>query len=247
MRILLELIAGYAQWIYLACALGAAWYLYVVYQARKERKAALFPLEREAAQQRVHAAASATILLVAILVSTYLLTTKLVYIVPEPSEMPILSSPTPVLLATPTPTPKPTATATPTPTPTPKPKPRHVTPTRRPRPTPKPVPKVHPPRCPDPRAVIRSPGVGAVLRGQTPIVGTAQHESFQFYKLEFGIGANPKQWSYFAGGQTPVVNGVLGTFNAGAVPNGTYTIRLVVVDITGNYPPPCQVTVTVQH
>ncbi len=243
MRILLEMVASYARWIYLACALGAIWYLRVVYQARKERKAALFPLEKEAARARIHTALSATILLVTVLVVTYVATTKLVEIVPEPTERPILGTPTAILLATPTPTPAPTNTPTPTATPT----------RKRVRPTPRlqvlatPTPKIRPPSCPDPRSVITSPGVGAVLTGPTQITGTAVHEAFQFYKLEFGIGENPKQWSYFDGRKSPVQNGVLGTFNASAVPNGTYTIRLVVVDNTGNYPPPCQVTVVVKH
>jgi hypothetical protein len=44
-----------------------------------------------------------------------------------------------------------------------------------------------------------------------------------------------------------VAGGVLGTFNSGSYPAGTYTLRLVVVDQTGNYPTPCQVTITVQR
>jgi hypothetical protein len=40
---------------------------------------------------------------------------------------------------------------------------------------------------------------------------------------------------------------VLETFNAGAYTPGQYTLRLVVVDQTGNYPPPCQVVVNVQR
>ncbi len=243
MRILLELIASYAKWIYLACALGAMWYLHVVYRARKERLAALFALEKEVARHQVYTAATATFVLTLIMAGTYLASTKLVDIVPEPVEAPILSTPETVLLATPTPTPPPTATPTPTSTPTRKPK----RPTPTPKPMPTPTPAIRPPVCPDARAVITSPGIGQVLSGPTRIIGTARHEAFQFYKLEFGIGAKPTQWSYFDGGETPVENGVLGTFNAAAVPNGTYTIRLVVVDITGNYPPPCQVTIQVQH
>ncbi len=243
MRILLEIIAGYAKWIYLACALAALWYLRVVYIARKERKAALFALEKEAARNQVYSAAGATVAIVLILAGTYLASTRLIAVVPEPAEASLLvGTPTPILLATPTPTPAPTSTPTPTPTPTPtrvRPTPRPVQPT----PTPTPV----PPSCPDPRAVITFPGEGAVLTGPTQILGTAQHEIFQFYKLEFGIGAEPQQWSYFDGQETPVVNGVLGTFNALAVPEGLYTIRLVVVDQTGNYPPPCEVRVTVRR
>ena len=34
---------------------------------------------------------------------------------------------------------------------------------------------------------------------------------------------------------------------SGAYAPGTYTLRLVVVDQTGNYPPPCRVIITVQR
>ncbi len=244
MRILLEIVAGYAVWIYLACALAAAWYLRVVYLARKERRATWFPLEKEAAFQRVYTAAMASVVIAFVLAGTYFVANRLIEIVPEPAGAPILGTPTPVLLATPTPTAPPTPTPTPQP-PTPTPTRRQPTPT--PPPPPTPTPSTTSPQCPDPRAVITSPGVGAVLSGPTEIVGTAQHENFQFYKLEFGIGNNPQQWSYFGGQETPVVNGVLGMFDASALPNGTYTIRVVVVDKTGNYPPPCQVTVIVQR
>jgi hypothetical protein len=44
-----------------------------------------------------------------------------------------------------------------------------------------------------------------------------------------------------------VSNGLLETFNSGAYPPGTYTMRLVVVDQTSNYPEPCRVTIHVQR
>jgi hypothetical protein len=44
-----------------------------------------------------------------------------------------------------------------------------------------------------------------------------------------------------------VSGGVLETFNSGAYPAGTYTLRLVVVDRTGNYPEPCRVTIRVER
>jgi len=47
--------------------------------------------------------------------------------------------------------------------------------------------------------------------------------------------------------RSAVSGGVLETFNSSAYPSGTYTLRLVVVDQTGNFPEPCRVTVTVEH
>jgi hypothetical protein len=79
-----------------------------------------------------------------------------------------------------------------------------------------------------------------------PILGTAYHEGFQFYKLEYGIGAAPNSWSYFDGGEQTVQNGRLGTLNAGTLPPGTYSVRIVVVDATGNFVVPCQTTIVIR-
>jgi hypothetical protein len=78
-----------------------------------------------------------------------------------------------------------------------------------------------------------------------PINGVAIHEQFKYYKLEFGAGANPSVWSYFDGGERPVPGGQLGTLNAGALPPGTYSIRVVVVDTSGNFPAPCQTVIEI--
>ena len=44
-----------------------------------------------------------------------------------------------------------------------------------------------------------------------------------------------------------VVNGIIGYWNTGALPEGVYPLRLVVVDNTGNYPAPCQVKVNIER
>lgn len=74
------------------------------------------------------------------------------------------------------------------------------------------------------------------------ISGSATHENFSYYKLEYGSGAVPDVWSYFDGGDKPVQNGRLGTLNGGALPPGTYSVRVIVVDVSGNFPAPCQTT-----
>ena len=97
-------------------------------------------------------------------------------------------------------------------------------------------------------AAIASPGVNQVLSGVVPVTGTADHEALQYYKLEYAPGANAGGgFVYFDGGDTPIVGGVLGNFNTAALPNGTYTLSIVVVDQTGNFPPPCFVTVEIAN
>jgi hypothetical protein len=102
--------------------------------------------------------------------------------------------------------------------------------------------------CADPRAVISGPGVNQVVAGVVPITGVATHEAFQYYKLEFAPGANAGGgFVYFDGSNVQIPGGVLGNFNTPALANGEYTIRLTVVDQSGNFPPPCDVTVVVQN
>ncbi len=146
--------------------------------------------------------------------------------------------------ATPTPTPVvvvPTATPV---LPTPTPAPVVVLPT----PTPVPPPVV-PAACPDPRSVISSPGVNQVIAGPAvTILGTAIHEQFQYFKLEIAPGANAENgFAFLSETRTPVSGGVLGSLDSTVYANGAYTLRLTVVDISGNFPPPCDVTVIVQN
>jgi len=97
---------------------------------------------------------------------------------------------------------------------------------------------------------VTSPGINQVVQGSFPVRGIANTTSFQYYKVEVGPGTNPQDYEWTVVGQlhsTPVAGGVLETFNSDAYPVGTYTLRLVVVDQTGNYPEPCRVTVSVQR
>ncbi len=137
----------------------------------------------------------------------------------------------PVVLPTDTPTP----TTVPTETPTEEP------------PTPA-APAVVAPACLDPRSVLTSPGVNQTLSGVVPMIGSATHEAFQYYKLEYAFGANATDgFVYFDGANSQVEGGTLGTFNSASLPNGAYTLQLTVVDLSANYPPPCQVTVNIAN
>ena len=146
--------------------------------------------------------------------------------------------PTPTL-APPTPTPAP-----PTPVP-PTPVPEVLVPTDTPTPE---APVVVAPSCPDPRAVITNPGVDQVLSGVSGVSGTATHEAFQYYKLEYAPGANAAGgYVYFDGGNVQISGGLLGNLNTASLANGAYTIRLTVVDQSGNFPEPCDVNVVIQN
>lgn len=96
--------------------------------------------------------------------------------------------------------------------------------------------------CSGGNAAILAPVGGTTVFGIVQIEGTASlGADFQYYKLEFAP-AGTEAWGDLAG-QAPqqVVNGQLGVWDSAAVPDGSYTLRLRVVDPTGNY---CEAVVT---
>jgi len=90
--------------------------------------------------------------------------------------------------------------------------------------------------------------VGQVVEGQVEIEGTANIESFDYYKFEYRReGDAESAWHWIASFETAVDAGHLGTWDVTGLPPARYSLRLTVVDIEGNYPyPPCKVTVQVR-
>jgi hypothetical protein len=96
------------------------------------------------------------------------------------------------------------------------------------------------------RVVITSPGDGPVS-GSVEIWGTALSDSFWYYVIEL---LEPESQEWRAIGELheePVVDGLLGTWDTTDLPPGTYWLRLVVVDETGNFVPPYTVQVHVAN
>ncbi|MDE0463686.1 MAG: hypothetical protein F4Z82_21955 [Caldilineaceae bacterium SB0668_bin_21] len=260
MGFLVEAIANIAPYIYATCGLLALFQLYRTWQVRAERRQAVFSLERDKAIDDLYRIFLSALLMLVVMGFTYFASTTLREAMLAVESSSTLSSPDDsstspntslsALIPTPTFTPEP-----PTPTPLPTrivvstPVPDNQEEDTQPEQSdtaPNPLP-VSPALCPDGRAVILSPGNGAVVSGQVPIVGTAQHDRFSFYKLEFAASGANQNFNYFDGAENPVVGGLLGNLNSTAMANGAYVIRVVVVDATGNYPQPCSVTVTVQN
>lgn len=251
MSFLIQFVATYAPWIYATCGLVALYQIYRIWLVRGERRQAVFSLEREKATRDLVRIFYVAMLLLFSMGLTYFVSTTLAKAV-EPLVAESVS-PNPQLPFVPTPTNTPLAAiATPTMTPTLAPT-VSVTPTltageETPTPAPTAAPVVQAPFCPDNRSVLLRPGQGETVRGTTNIIGTATHDQFQYYKVEYAAGADAQSgFSYIAGGSSPVVNGVLGTVDTTALGNGLWTLRLIVVDQTGNFPPPCQVTLNVAN
>jgi|SRR5581483_2751490 hypothetical protein len=96
--------------------------------------------------------------------------------------------------------------------------------------------------CSGGNAAILAPQSGAAVSGIVQIEGTASlGADFQYYKLEVApVGT--EAWGDLVGeAREQVVNGQLGVWDSAGVADGAYTIRLRVVDPTGNY---CEAMVT---
>jgi hypothetical protein len=256
MGIVIQSVANYAPWIYAVCGLVALYQLYKIWLVREERKQAVFSLEREKAIQDTYRIFAMALILLLIMGFTYFVSTTLAKAV-EPLVAEALI-PTPALPFVPTPTNTPlpvtpTATWTVTPAPSavtdePTPAVEEATETTPTPPTPTPAPVVQTPSCADDRSLLLRPGQNEVVRGVVNVIGTATHESFQYYKVEVAPGSGASEgFTWVGGGNSPVISNFLTNIDTAALGNGAWTIRLIVVDQTGNFPPPCQVTITVQN
>lgn len=213
-----------------------------------ERRQAVFSLEREKAVRDLGNIFSTALILLLIMGSTYFTSTTLVKAL-EPA-IQEADPPSPVLAIVPTPTNTPLS-VTPTPTSVPATveslEPTvtvEVTPL--PLPTATSAPLVQAPVCSDLNATIVRPGSNETVSGVISVVGTATHPNFQYYKIEYAP-AGTNNFAYLAGDKNPVVNGFLADIDTNSLGNGAWTLQLVVVDQTGNYPKPCQVTILVEN
>jgi hypothetical protein len=249
MEQVLGILADYQWIIYLVFGIILLFFLRRALLARREGARSLFKLEQEQARTRYSRSVTISAIILLLMAAVFIISNPMLP-VPSPTPEPTPTETTgPLAASTLTPTPAP-ATITPTSTAT------RPLPTRPAKPTATPgadataTPVVRPPACPNPNVRITSPGQNQVVQGNVPVRGTANIANFQYYKVEVGPGSNPKDNEWTVVGrlhESPVNGGVLETFNSAAYPNGTYSLRLVVVDQTGNYPEPCRVTVTVQR
>ena len=264
MGVLIQILATYAPYIYLVCGLVALYQLYRLTQVRADRRQAVFSLERERAVRSLYGIFTIALILVAVMGVTYFASSTLpkaaaaepvateelppefsLQIVPTNTPLPVTPSATPTETITPSP-PPPTITVTVDPTIAAlTPLPPTATPTPAAAAAPPPVAAAA--VC-DERSSITSPGNGATVSGVFSLIGTATHDAFNFYKVEFAPGANASSgFTYLADGRGPVFGGTLASVDTRGFGNGPWTFQLTVVDQTGNYPEPCRVTVNVQN
>ncbi len=250
---LLRLLGPYVIYVYPIGILILFFYLRAWLVANRDLRSSLFTLEREMAVARMRRAAVSSCIVFGLLLGLF----SLQFFIGPSIQLADLIRPTPTPEFYPrvtyvlTPTPSPTVLSEPTspsPTPTRRPTQRPVTatPLASPTATSAPIVVVPPARCANPGIRIVYPGDGIRIQGRVEIRGTAKIQNFQFYKIEIGAGEQPTRWDSISEvHRNPVTDGVLDTWDTNTVPPGPYSLRLVVVDTSGNFDTPCVVHVTV--
>jgi membrane peptidoglycan carboxypeptidase len=79
---------------------------------------------------------------------------------------------------------------------------------------------------------IVSPRTGDKLKDKTfvSITGQASSPDFTAYRVEYGAGSPPLEWHLIVRSEQPQASGGLALWNLAGVPDGTYTVRLVLED-----------------
>ncbi len=256
MSILIDYVATYAPWIYFVCGVVALYQMYRTWLVRIERRQAVFSLEREKAVRDLGNIFSTALLLLLIMGITYFTSTTLVKaleplvqeavdpspefdFIPTPTNTPLSVTPTPLFVFATSVFTNTAVTATPTVE-------TFAAPTVASPPTATAAPVVQSPVCSNENSIFLRPGANETVHGVITVVGTASYPSFKYYKIEYAP-AGTANWGYLAGDQNAVINGVLANIDTNVLGNGAWTLRLVVVDETGNYPEPCQVTLFVEN
>lgn len=226
---LITAVQDYAVWLYAFLGVLIIREFGKIVRAGRERRQAMFVLEREAATGKATRSLVVILQLVTIAIGIYTTARIIAPALPERErrlaleDAPIIDPPQSLALPT-------------------------DTPRIRRRPSPKP-PRIvtAPPEetrdsqddesaapsagalCRNPDVTIESPGPGAVLTGPTPIMVTARfaRDSGRRYVLELGRGADPSEWTQLVEPRAePVTEGVLVTLDTAALESGVYTLRL---------------------
>ncbi|MQC17847.1 MAG: penicillin-binding protein [Chloroflexi bacterium] len=78
---------------------------------------------------------------------------------------------------------------------------------------------------------ISSPASGALVSGNLAIVGTAASAAMAGFQVQYGLGVTPVSWTTIASQSEFAVGQTLATFDTTQVPDGPYTIRIVLNDL----------------
>jgi hypothetical protein len=230
MRTLVQFIARIELLLYGLAAIGVFLSIRSFALAQRARRNAIFPLEREAVQNRQRRAIGTIIALILLSGGIYIVTNIVEpnLIVTNPP------TPTPIIFVTQQPTPTDARLLYPTVTPTPGLPPGANPPTV--------TPGLAVTGCEFGRQ-ITSPAPNEAGTGQVVVRGQANIINFAQYKFELMGPATGGAWVVVGTSNTPVFDGLLGSWDSTSLAPGNYTLRIVVSNLDGNFFPPCEVPI----
>jgi hypothetical protein len=214
-------LADYEGLIYLVLLLGALFNLRWLARAWREKREAIYGLEREFATKRLTTAAGGLAFILLLCIGEFFLATFILPLLPSST---FLATPTADLLATPTGTLSPDVLTTGTPGAE---APFGAT------------------GCIPGQIVITAPRPGQEVSGTVDLVGTVNVANMGFYKIEIAPQGNDT-WSTIFAGQNTIKDDSLGQWITTELTPGDYRLRLVVTDNQGQALPPCVVPVRIK-
>lgn len=238
MRTLLLFLARIEPILYGLSAIGIFFSIRALFQARIQRRNAVFGLEREAAQNRQNRSLSTILALLMLSGGIYIVVN-----IVNPNVLPITEKPTPtqlIVFATPQATATEARVLFPTVTPTPGLPPGDV------GSSPPPPAGTAVDGCTILGARITSPIPNQTVTGQVVVQGGANILNFLNYKFEIKGPSTGEAWVVVATFTAPVIDpGLLGTWDSTSLSPGKYVLRLVVSRIDGSFPTPCEVPISI--
>lgn len=233
MRTLVQFVTRIELALYALAAIGVFLSIRSFALAQRARRNAIFPLEREAVQNRQRRAIGTIIALVLLSGGIYIVTN-----IVEPNL--IVTNPptsTPIIFVTAPPTPTDARLLYPTITPTPGLPPGANPPTV--------TPGLAVNGCELFGARITSPVPNETVTGQVIVRGQANIINFAQYKFELRGPATGGAWVVVGTSNTPVLDGILGSWDSTSLAPGNYALRMVVSAFDGTFPTPCEVPIVI--
>jgi hypothetical protein len=215
-------LSTYEVLIYLVFSLGGLITLRWLWLVWREKREAVFGLEREFAQRRLISAFTTMLLILVMILSEFIISSFIIPVLPSSVLIPTATL---TLLITPTGTIT-TDMAT------------SFAKTLS-------IPQTAVPNgCIRNQVEITSPESGQEVSGIVDLVGTVDIPNFGFYKYEIASQGS-EEWSTISAARISVNNASLGTIYTMELTPGDYLLRLVVVDNQGQSLPPCIISIHV--
>ncbi|MCJ7724186.1 MAG: hypothetical protein MUP03_08645 [Anaerolineales bacterium] len=215
-------LSTYEVLIYLIFSIGGLITLRWLWLVWREKREAVFGLEREFAQRRLISAFTTMLLILVMILSEFIISSFIIPVLPSSVLIPTATL---TLLITPT------GTIT-TDMATSFAKTLFAPQTAVPN------------GCVLNQVEITSPKSGQEVSGIVDLVGTVDIPNFGFYKYEIASQGS-EEWSTISAGRNSVNNASLGTIYTKELTPGDYLLRLVVMDNQGQSLPPCIISIRV--